>query len=164
MKKKLIAVCFIITLMFILVDCRSKSAEIVDEKIENDKLVVVVEKPKIVYVEKEDETKLSEDDAILIAKIVHAEASNQDIIGKRLVVDVVLNRVDNDKYPNNVFGVGLQEGQFVVSYTYTDEDLEAVKAELRERLDHNIIYFRTKRYHDFGTPCYQHGAHYFSKE
>ena len=28
--------------------------------------------------------------------------------------------------------------------------------------DTRVLYFRTNHFHDFGTPLYQHGDHYFS--
>ena len=153
-------------LMITLMDCRSKSAETnlaeVIEKREQKRMVVVVKEKEYIPEIKTSEIELSEDEKIVLAKVVHAEAEDQDMIGKRLVVDCVLNRVDCDAYPNHVFGVVLQEGQFVRSHTYTDADMEAVEKEIEERLDHDVMYFRTNHYHDFGTALYQHGDHFFS--
>lgn len=164
---KVMNVVFIVLLIFILTDCKPKSAEVNLPDVMNEqdraKLTVVVEKKEYLPEIKTFETSLTDDEKIIIAKVVHAEAENQDMTGKRLVVDCVLNRVDWEEYPNNVFGVVLQEGQFARSYTYTDEDIEAVEKEMEERLDYDIMYFRTKHYHNFGTPCFQHGAHFFSK-
>ncbi len=160
---KIVATICFAALMISLTECRSKA--IIDEDMNTQKkLVVVVEKPVVKYVKEQPETKLNIDEEELLAKVVHAEAGNQDMTGKRLVVDCVLNRIDSDEYPNHVFGVVLQEGQFVRSETYTDDDMEAVQKELKERLDYDIIFFRTNHYHDFGTPTYQHGDHFFSKE
>ena len=47
----------------------------------------------------------------LLAQLIHAEAGNQDIDGKRLVADVVLNRVDAG-FENNIEAVIYQSGQF----------------------------------------------------
>lgn len=47
-----------------------------------------------------------------LCKIVEAEASTQDIRGKTLVADVVLNRVDSNKYPDTIKEVILDKGQF----------------------------------------------------
>ena len=38
----------------------------------------------------------------LLAKCVEAEAGNQGLYGKQLVVDVILNRVDSDSFPNTI--------------------------------------------------------------
>ena len=53
----------------------------------------------------------------MLAKCVQAEAGNQGLLGKRLVVDVILNRVDSDRFPNTIEGVITQSGQFAV-YPY----------------------------------------------
>lgn len=155
-------------LMIILTGSCTKSAEVNLPDATNDqdrgKLTVVVERTEYLPELKTFETPLDDDEKILLAKVVHAEAENQDMIGKRLVVDCVLNRIDCEKYPNHVFGVVLQEGQFVRSESYTEDDMEAVEKEMVERLDYDVIYFRTEKYHNFGTKLYQHGDHYFSKE
>ena len=36
---------------------------------------------------------------------VEAEAGNQGLTGKRLVCDVILNRVDSKDFPDNIFDV-----------------------------------------------------------
>lgn len=45
----------------------------------------------------------------MLAQLVQAEAGNQDLKGKRLVADVVLNRVDSDKFPNAIEEVIFQK-------------------------------------------------------
>lgn len=50
----------------------------------------------------------------LIAQLVQAEAGNQGLSGMRLVVDVVLNRVESDKFPNTVEDVIFQKNAFSV--------------------------------------------------
>lgn len=111
----------------------------------------------------EEPEKPDTSDAEIIAKVVRAEAGNQDEFGKRLVVDVILNRVDSDEFPNTVADVVHQKNQFAKGYYYTDDDLKIVTEEMEYRMDYEIIYFRTGKYHTFGTPAYQHGAHFFSK-
>lgn len=112
----------------------------------------------------QNEFTLTPDEMELLARIVHAEAGNQDMVGKRLVVDVVLNRMVDSKFPNTIGGVIYQIGQFTKpSATYTDSDMEAVILECERRIDTEILWFRTGSYHNVGTPAYQHGAHYFSK-
>lgn len=86
----------------------------------------------------------------LIAQLVQAEAGNQDITGKRYVVDVVLNRVDSEEFPNTVEEVIFQEDQFSVikngafdeaGLNITEEDYKAVLLEYKERLNYDILYF-----------------------
>lgn len=85
-------------------------------------------------------TLMSEPEIELLAKLVRSEAGNQEMIGKRLVADVVLNRIDSETFPDTVEGVIRQDGQFSVirngSFDRaepTEEDFEAVRMELLAR-------------------------------
>lgn len=51
---------------------------------------------------------LSEDEIEMLCRIVEAEATGEKIIGKILVANVVLNRVNNKSFPNSVEGVIFQ--------------------------------------------------------
>lgn len=106
----------------------------------------------------------------LVAQLVQAEAGNQDLMGKRLVVDVVLNRVDDERFPNSVEEVIFQKDpvQFSVTtngsfekagWNIDEETYQAVLMEYEERTNSGILYFST-------TPCngknhFQHGDHWF---
>ena len=48
----------------------------------------------------------------LMAAIAEAEAGNQGLMGKRLVVDVILNRVESDYFPDAIEKVIYQQNQF----------------------------------------------------
>ena len=48
----------------------------------------------------------------LLAQIVDAESGGEDYVGKVAVAEVVLNRVDSDEFPDNVYDVIFQENQF----------------------------------------------------
>ena len=104
----------------------------------------------------------------LLAMVVQAEAGNQDLLGKRLVVDVILNRVDSDKFPNDLESVLRQSGQFSVvasgaiyKNTPSDETIEAIKMELEERTDTEIMFFCAGGYNSCCEPAYKYGDHYF---
>lgn len=130
------------------------------------KEIQVVEVPVYKYctVQESFEVSYSPREREILAGVIHSEAGNQDQIGKRLVVDVILNRVDAEDFPNNILDVVKQEGQFTEpSTTYTADDMRAVDAELKKRLDYDILWFRTDKYHKYGEPAYQHGDHYFSR-
>ena len=114
----------------------------------------------VVTLDKESEC--VDPDVESIAKIIRAEAGNQDEFGKRLVADVVLNRVDSDDFPNTVSEVINQKNQFAKGYYYTEEDLKIAQEETECRIDYQIVYFRTREYHKFGIPAFQHGDHFFS--
>lgn len=113
------------------------------------------------------------DDLELLANLVEAEGGNQDMKGKRLVVDVVLNRVKSDKFPNTVREVIYQKGQFSTvtdgsldraGWSMKDDDYEAVRLEVEEgQIDTEILFFTYGQYNASGTPAYQHGDHFFSK-
>lgn len=125
-------------------------------EVRTEREVVTIEVPP------KPETDLSDEDMYLIASVVHAEAGNQDMVGKRLVADVILNRVDSFLFPNTVREVVEQEGQFQKAGSFLSDDLEAVELECKERLDHDVMFFRTGGYHKRGGELYQHGDHYFS--
>lgn len=106
----------------------------------------------------------------LLARLVYWEAGNQDATGKRLVADVVLNRVNDqsDTFPDNIVDVIYQDGQFSVTpLLYTEEPTEdcyeIVIEELTDQLDWEVKWFDCAGYLPFGTPAYQYGGHYFSK-
>lgn len=134
-----------------------QAEEIVDSMSTNEIITLVIKG--------QNEFTLTQDEMELIAKIVHAEAGNQDQIGKRLVVDVILNRMVDEKFPSTVGGVIYQSGQFTkpAGY-YTEDDMEAVVLECERRIDTEILWFRAGSFHKFGTPAYQHADHYFSKK
>ena len=125
---------------------------------------------EVVYIETPAEVSEFEwtDELLYLAKCVQAEAGNQDQLGKRLVVDVILNRVDSSRFPNTIEGVINQPHQFsVVSngsinrQEPTEDTLEAVRLEIERRTDDDVLFFRTGHYHTFCEPAYHHGAHYF---
>lgn len=114
-------------------------------------------------IKNQNEFNLTEEEMELLARLVHAEAGNQDHIGKRLVVDVVLNRMLDDSFPSTVGGVIYQAGQFTKPSTfYTQSDMDAVILECERRIDTQVLWFRTGSYHNIGVALFQHGAHYFS--
>jgi N-acetylmuramoyl-L-alanine amidase len=90
-------------------------------------------------------------------------------MGKRLVVDVILNRVDSDKFPNTITDVIDAPGQFAVVHngainrvSISQETFTAIEMELEHRTDTEVLYFRNSHY-GTGKPLYQINDHYFSK-
>lgn len=59
---------------------------------------------------------VSYEDAQCLMKIAEAEAGNQSVEGMALVMQTVLNRVEDEDFPDTVYGVISQPGQFE---TYT---------------------------------------------
>lgn len=117
---------------------------------------------------------ISNQDFELLCQLVAAEAENQPFEGKRAVVAVVLNRVDYGfPFEDSIEEVIFQDGQFTCisdkrffdAWAYvSDEDREAVTAELSERKYNEYLYFTAGHYGDYGTPAEQIGDHYFCKE
>lgn len=114
---------------------------------------------------------ISNQDFELLCQIVAAEAENQPFDGKRAVAAVVLNRVDYGwPFEDSIEEVIFQDGQFTCvsdkrffdAWTYvSDEDREAVAAELSERKYSEYLYFTAGHYGDYGTPAEPIGDHYF---
>ena len=112
----------------------------------------------------------TDEDVDLLAALIWAEAGDQDFYGKRLVADVVLNRVASPEWPDTVAGVIFQEGQFSVvangrlnrGFVNADGDCyDAASLALDgDRCDTRIMFF-SMYYCANGTFAYQHGDHYF---
>lgn len=108
----------------------------------------------------------------LLAICVEAEAGNQSLEGKRLVVDVILNRVDDRSgvWGDDIASVITQSGQFT---SYWDggmdkvwepspETYKAVEMELEERGHPGVYYFREGTWPEYGSHWKKVGDHYFS--
>jgi len=121
--------------------------------------VVTVEVQKVIP--RKIETELEDHEKELIARVVMAEAAYEDMIGKRLIVDTILNRKDSPAFPDTVHGVVYQDNQFYKAYTYSEECMDAVELECYERLDYDVLWFAADGYLPYGTRAYQHGGHYF---
>jgi N-acetylmuramoyl-L-alanine amidase len=141
---------------------------VVEPEIKED--VIVSSPPEIIEPEEETpEYYISDSDIDLIALIVMAEAEGESELGKRLVIDVILNRLDSPKSPNTVTEIIYQPDQWAcvwngrVDVCYVKDDIrQLVIEELENRTNYEVAFFRTKHYHTFGTPLFQEGHHYFS--
>lgn len=113
-------------------------------------------------------------DIDLLNRIVGAEAGNQSELGKRLVIDVVLNRIDSIYWRDDdtIWEVITHPGQFETysngAYTRVDLDEsinELIISELKDgRTNVDVIYFRTNHYFDGVPALFKEGDHYFSGE
>lgn len=105
-----------------------------------------------------------------LAICVMAEAGGEDLDGMRMVADVILNRVDAKEFPDDIESVIKQpyqftsywDGSMTIHNVPSEECYKAVQMELEERSYPSLLYYRTDRYSDCGTPCFKHGRHYFS--
>ena len=58
------------------------------------------------------EQTMTENDEYILLQIAMAEAGDQDIEGKALVMNVIMNRIRDDEFPSTVEDVVMQPGQF----------------------------------------------------
>lgn len=108
-----------------------------------------------------------------LACCVEAESGNQSELGKRLVCDTVLNRFDSGKYEtlydvineehNGVYQYSVVEDGRIFEVTPAEDTYRIVAEEIENRTNTEVLYFRTKHYHTFGTPLFKEDDHYFSR-
>ncbi len=111
-----------------------------------------------------------EDELNLIALLTEAEAEGEPEYGKRLVIDVVINRMLSGSFPNTVREVIFHKGQFESMWngrtnhvSATPETRQLVLEELRDTTNRQVLYFRTKHYFSGQTQLCNVGHHYFSR-
>lgn len=110
------------------------------------------------------------EDYDLLAALIWCEAGDQPFYGKRLVADVVLNRMysEDPYWPDTIAGVIFQPGQFTVvsngAINHATPDSECYDAASLaldgDRCDTQIMFF-SMYYCANGTFAYQYGDHYF---
>lgn len=101
---------------------------------------------------------VSEKDLDTLMRIVEAEAGGEDRTGKLLVANVVINRVRNKKFPNNVTDVVYQKAQNVTQFSpvsngridevsISEETKEVVYSALRgEDISGGALFFMARKY------------------
>jgi N-acetylmuramoyl-L-alanine amidase len=105
----------------------------------------------------------------LIALLTMAEAEAECEYGKRLVIDVVLNRVDSEHFPNAIYDVIHQPNQFSPMWNgridrceVRDEISRLVMEELETRTNYEVVFFDSGGYSRYGVPMFKVENHYFS--
>ena len=108
-------------------------------------------------------------DVDLIALVTIAEAEGEPQAGQRRVIDTIFNRMDD---PDTVADVVYQPWQYTSMWDgradrclgiVTDDIREMVLEEFGNRTDSEVVFFRTERFSEYGSPLYAIGNHYFSK-
>lgn len=107
----------------------------------------------------------------ILAYCTMAEAGNQEELGKRLVIDCILNRVESEYFPGDtITDVIRYPGQFEVvsrgtlyADCPTDDIYQLAEEEILHRTNREVVFFKLNGYHSCGDPWQQVGAHYFSK-
>lgn len=106
---------------------------------------------------------LSPEERELIARVTLAEAEGESELGKRLVIDTILNRVDHESFPDSVEEVIFQKGQYTTPSKRLDENiLYLVLLEEKNKINNKVIFFNRGNYPKYGDPVLKEGKHYFS--
>lgn len=160
MKKAFLATC-LVWAVFVSIVFVGKVLQIKNENKIEPKVITKIEtktETKFIYVTKYKDlptyytaTSISANDREIIARLVYLEARNQPEVGQRCIVEVVLNRVLDKRFPNTVHDVIYQKNQFsTASYisrtTPTQEQYRVVDMVLKEKnpiLDASTVYFST---------------------
>ncbi len=106
----------------------------------------------------------------LLTRVTYAEAGNQSEMGKRLVIDTVLNRIEDSRFKgSSIEEILFAPKQFdtvtsgqIWRYSWHDDVYQLVLDEICMRTNTDVIAFRTGHYHNWATPAFKEGAHYFS--
>lgn len=118
-----------------------------------------------------EDIRLSENDRYLLALIAMAEAEGESELGKRLVIDTVLNRVDSCEFPNTIYEVIYQKNQFSsISDGRADKIKDQIDTDIYRLVDdetyirqnYEVLYFTADHYGQYGSPAFPEGNHYFS--
>lgn len=114
------------------------------------------------------EVVLSDEDVDLLARITMAEAESESELGKRLVIDTVLNRMEDSRFPDTVSGVIYQPHQFSpvengrLSRCYVQDEIrDLVLEECMSRTNRECLYFQRGSSCPWGTLVLHEGGHYF---
>ena len=102
-------------------------------------------------------------DICYISRVVEAESGNQTELGKRLVADTVLNRLNNGQFGLDVKSIVDAKNQYADGIMASEETIRIVMEEYQNKTDTEVLYFRTDYYHKFATDLFVVGEHYFSK-
>lgn len=129
--------------------------------------------------------KVSDSDIDMLSRIVEAEAGQEDYIGKILVADVVINRVNSNDFPDSVTEVVFQKSNNITQFspvsngtidrvTVSDDTVKAVYSALMgEDKSDGALYFMARKYSkpqnvewfdNHLTYLYTHGGHDFYSE
>lgn len=132
--------------------------------------------------EKQYKYKFPPSELEVLYRIVEAEAGAEDEEGKLLVANVVINRVNNDKFPDTISGVVFQREKGVTQFSpvsngryycveISEETIKAVERALRgEDISGGALYFAARKYADSErmkwfdenlTFLFEHGGHEF---
>lgn len=119
------------------------------------------------------ENSLTLDEYITLSKVVEAEAATEDVDGKTLIANVVFNRVDSSKFPEDILSVIYDPGQFdpvsngYIDYCEPSHDAKVAVMNAAEGKDNSkgALYFQKSKSTEWGdkTFLFRYGNHTFYK-
>lgn len=97
----------------------------------------------------EPQVEINQEDLYLLARIINAEAGNQPYKGMVAVGNVVMNRVESNKFPDTIKKVIYQKGQFspvangAINKKPNEKSIQAAKDVLTGArvVDENVVFF-----------------------
>lgn len=105
----------------------------------------------------------------ILARCVEAEAGDQSIDVKRAVISVILNRVDDEDWPDTISEVIADPYEFATYWNGRMDEVtpsattyEAISMEMETRSYPGLFYFDMDAYLPYGTPYARMGDLYFS--
>lgn len=157
--------CFIVSTHFSYTYCKENNVfgnETVASYVQTEENKPQFHKNKYLYA-------LTKEEYELISKLVISEAGDENDDTKKLVIDVVLNRLDSVYFPNNIKEVIYQKNQFA---SVTNGDINLIEStvdiknlideEIKVKTSKDVIYFNRGKYGKYGTPFFKSGDLYFS--
>lgn len=113
---------------------------------------------------------ITDDDIENVAAITQLESGNQSLTGMKAVVEVIFNRVLDERFPDTIYGVLSQKDEYYQFSTWpyrssanpTEKVYEAIRQVLNESepiLDSKVVYFSTSGRN--GTKYVTIGDHVF---
>lgn len=141
-----------------------------DESVEYDDINIVVEDAAISL---ENGSEISADDLDALSRIIECEAMSEDMRGRILVANVVLNRIESDIFPGSIEDVILSPGQFdpveskayYVAHPSAESKEAAMRALNGEDYSEGALYFQKSTCKIWGDKTYlfRYGSHSFYK-
>lgn len=135
--------------------------------------------------QRESKYRLDQTDLEVLLRIVEAEAGCEDEDGKLLVANVILNRLNSEKFPNSITEIVFQQENGVSQFSpvtdgsyqkvqISEETVNAVgRALAGEDISQGALYFAARKYADSEsmrwfdeklTLLFRHGGHEFFSE
>jgi len=115
-------------------------------------------------------TTLTEEEILLMQKVVSAESRGESPEAQYTVACVILNRMESPIFPDSLEGVVRQSGQFtcvgngIINNVPITESVEQAVARALDNntVDEDVLWFRSSHYHKFHNQAFQIGDLYFS--